>query len=90
METTNSFFSHYDTETSTLTLSGIIDRGSMPRVLQEVQRAYRRTACRLTIDLSHAQSLPAHLLGVLVHVCNTEFPGSFVQPPSREQLRAIA
>jgi hypothetical protein len=85
-----SFFSQFDAETCTLTLSGIIDKGSMPLVLQAIQRAYRHTACRLTIDFSHAQSLPAHLLGVLVHVCNTEFPGSFVRPPERRHLAGVA
>ncbi len=84
------FVSHFDSGTCTLTLGGFIDRESLPLVLQEVQRAFRRTACRLTIDLSHAQGLPPHIMGVLVHVCNTEFPGTFVRPPSREQLRAIA
>ena len=86
----SSYFSQFDAETSTLTLSGIIDKGSMPLVLQDIQRAYRHTACRLTVDFRHAQSLPAHLLGVLVHVCTTEFPGSFVRPPERRHLVDVA
>ena len=86
----SSYISQYDAETSTLTFSGIIDKGSMPLVLQDIQRAHRLTACRLTIDFAQAQSLPAHLLGVLVHVCNTEFPGSFVRPPERRHLVDVA
>lgn len=81
---------HFDSGTCTLTLNGVIDRGSMPEVLQEIQRAYRRTACRLTLDLSQAQGLPPHLMGVLVHICNTEFPGTFVRPPAPQRLAKIA
>ena len=85
-----SFVFHFDPGTCTLTFNGVIDRGSMPEVLQEIQRAYRRTACRLTLDLSHAQGLPPHLMGVLVHICNTEFPGTFVRPPAPQRLAKIA
>ena len=84
------FVFHFDPNTCTLTFSGIVDKASMPEVLQEIQRAYRRTACRLTLDLSHAQGLPPHLIGVLVHVCNTEFPGTFVRPPAPQRLANIA
>jgi hypothetical protein len=84
------FVSHYDARTSTLELSGIIDRAALPLVLEDVDRAFRRTACLLTIDLSRAQGLPAHILGLLVHLCNTRYPGTFVRPPARDRLAAIA
>ena len=38
-----------------LELSGIINRAALPVILDDVERAFRRTACRLTIDLTRAQ-----------------------------------
>jgi hypothetical protein len=84
------FRTHFDSDTCTLELSGVIDRASLPLILDAVERAFRRTACRLTVDLTRAQGLPPHILGQLVHLCNTGYPGTFVRPPSYDHLRAIA
>lgn len=84
------FTCQYDAGSSTLVLRGIIDRGSWTRLEQEVDRAYRRTACLLTIDLTHADLVPTTLLGRLVHLVNVRYPGTIVRLPSREHLAAIA
>lgn len=84
------FACQYDAGTSTLVLRGTIDQASWPRFEQEVDRAYRRTACVLTIDLRHADLVPRQLLGRLVHLCNLRYRGTLVRPPSREHLAATA
>ena len=84
------FRSHFDSDSCTLELSGIINRAALPVILDDVERAFRRTACRLTIDLTRAQGLPPHILGQLVHYCNTCYPGTFVRPPTVEHLQKIA
>ncbi|GAB3786490.1 hypothetical protein [Nocardioides ungokensis] len=77
MDTT--FASHYDVGTSTLELTGEFDRDAWSLVHEEVERAFRRTACRLTIDLTRAHGVPAHFVGHLVHLCNCCYPGTIVQ-----------
>ena len=84
------FVSHYDAGTSTLELSGSLDQGAWSRIAEEVDRAFRRTACLLTIDLTRADRVPAHTLGLLVHLCNTRYPGTIVRPPCRAATLAIA
>ena len=76
------FASHYDAGTSTLELSGSIDQSSWATVHELVDRAFRRTACHLTIDLTRTQ-LPPHTLGNLVHLCNSCYPGTIVRVPRR-------
>ena len=77
MDTT--FASHYDAGTSTLELSGTFDSDSWATIPEEVDRAFRRTACRLTIDLTRAAGIPARSLGRLVHLCNCCYPGTIVR-----------
>lgn len=84
------FACQYDAGSSTLVLRGVIDQGSWARLELEVDRAYRRTACLLTIDLTHADLVPTYLLGRLVHLVNVRYPGTVVRPPTREHLAAIA
>lgn len=77
----------YDPRTSLLELSGCLEDAAWPRIQEEVDRAFRRTACRLTIDLSHAECLPARTLGRLVHLCNCRYPGTIVRFPGRDRVR---
>jgi ABC-type transporter Mla MlaB component len=86
------FASHFDARTSTLELSGELDEAAWPRIIEEVDRAFRRTACLLTVDLTHGAQVPAHTLGRLVHLCNRCYPGTVVRTPvrRRDQVRAIA
>ncbi|MGZ5418711.1 MAG: STAS domain-containing protein [Nocardioides sp.] len=74
---------NYDGGSSTLELYGVIDHGTQPGVREAVDRAYRATPCRLTVDLSGVDLLPAHLLGWLVHLCNTRYPGTLIRLPER-------
>lgn len=78
-----SFDAHYDAGSSTLELFGVIDHGTLPLVREAVDRAFRATPCRLTVDLSGVDSMPAHILGRLVHVCNTLYPGTLLRLPPR-------
>lgn len=86
MDTT--FAAHYDPGTSTLALSGTFDADAWSRVHEEVDRAFRRTACRLTIDLTHTAGVPASSVGRLVHLCNCCYPGTIVRVPSRRKVAA--
>lgn len=76
------FCSYYDPGTSTLELTGSLDRDAWPLVHEEVDRAFRRTACLLTIDLTRAHGIPAHTLGHLIHLCQSRYPGTFVRVPA--------
>ena len=86
------FASHFDARTGTLELTGELGETAWPRIMEEVDRAFRRTACLLTVDLSHADQVPGHTLGRLVHLCNRCYPGTVVRTPARrrDQVRAIA
>jgi ABC-type transporter Mla MlaB component len=74
----STFASRYDADTSTLELTGPFDRDSWSMVHEEVERAFRRTASRLTIDMTRATGVPAHFVGQLVHLCNCCYPGTIV------------
>jgi len=73
------FEAHYDAGTSTLELTGTFDREAWATVPQELDRAFRRTACRLTVDLTRAAGVPADSVGRLVHLCNCSYPGTIVR-----------
>ena len=81
----SSFASHYDPDTSTLELTGTFGPDEWALVPDEVERAFRRTACWLTIDLTRAAGMSAHSVGHLVHLCNCRYPGTIVRvaPPRR-------
>ncbi|MBB6629182.1 hypothetical protein H5V45_17780 [Nocardioides sp. KIGAM211] len=83
MDTT--FATHYDPGTSTLELTGTFDHAAWALVDAEIDRAFRRTACRLTIDLSRATDVPPHAVGRLVHLCNCAYPGTIVRVASRSR-----
>jgi hypothetical protein len=85
MDTT--FAAHYDPATSTLELSGTFDPDAWASMPEVVDRAFRRTACRLIIDLTRAADVPAHSVGNLVHLCNCCYPGTLVRVPSRVSRR---
>lgn len=74
---------NFDGGSSTLELYGVIDSGTLPGVGEAVDRAYRATPCRLTVDLSGVDLLSAHLLGSLVHLCNKQYPGTLIRLPER-------
>jgi hypothetical protein len=84
------FACHYDAGAATLEMRGTIDQDSWPKVDEAVDRAFRRTACVLTIDLTRVDRVPAHLLGRLVHLCNSRYPGTVLRLPARTCTRAIA
>jgi len=77
------FASHFDARTGTLELSGPFDHTHLLRIHEELDRAFRRTACYLTVDLSRAECVAAHTLGRVVHLCNAHYPGTFVRMPAR-------
>ena len=83
-----SFASHYDPGTSTLELIGTFGPDEWTQVTDEIERAFRRTACWLTIDLTRAAGVSAHSVGHLVHLCNSRYPGTIVRVPRAR--RAIA
>ena len=72
------FASYYDPGTSTLALSGTFDHDAWAAVPAALDQAFRRTACRLTVDLRHADGVPADSVGRLVHLCNCAYPGTIV------------
>lgn len=74
-----SFAAFYDAGTSTLEITGTLDRDSWPRVHEEIDRAFRRTACQLTVDVTRVSTVPPHTIGRLVHLCNSLYPGTFVR-----------
>ena len=74
---------NYDAGSNTLELYGVVDHGALPRVREALDRAFRSSPCRLTVDLSGADLLPAHTLGRLVHLCNTQYPGTLIRLPAR-------
>jgi hypothetical protein len=90
MDTT--FAAYYDAATSTLHLSGAYDPTPWAGVGAEVDRAYRRCALRLTVDLTRADGVPPHAVGELVHLCNCLYPGTLVRVPRtrRAVLRPAA
>ncbi len=73
------FATHYDPGTSTLELTGTFDDKAWARVHEELDRAFRRTACWLTVDLTGTAGVPAHSVGHLVHLCNCCYPGTIVR-----------
>lgn len=81
---------HHDTGSSTLELFGVIDHGSLPLVREAVDLAFRRTPCRLTVDLTGVDRLSAHMLGRLVHLCNTHYPGTLIRLPDRRGPAPLA
>lgn len=84
----NSFASHFDAGTSTLEFSGSFDREAWASAHEDVERAFRRTACRLTIDLTRATGVPAHFVGNLVHLCNCCYPGTIVRVQAQRGVPA--
>ena len=78
---------HYDGGSSTLELYGVIDHGALPRIREAIDRAFRASPCRLTVDLGGVDLVPAHTLGRLVHLCNTEYPGTLFRLPPRHTTR---
>ena len=72
------FASYYDPGTSTLALSGTFDLEAWDDVPAALDLAFRRTACRLTVDLTRADGVPADSVGRLVHLCNCKYPGTIV------------
>lgn len=73
----------YDSRSSTLEVYGVVDHATWPRVREAVDQAFRSSPCRLTVDLTGVDRLPAHLLGRLVHLCNTQYPGTLIRLPAR-------
>jgi hypothetical protein len=88
MDTT--FTAEYDAETSTLRLAGTFEPAAWALVAAAVDRAFRRAALRLTIDLTRAEGVPPHELGVLVHLCNCCYAGTVVRVPRRTSRAADA
>lgn len=74
---------YFETSSSTLELYGPLEAEALPRLLEAVDRSFRSSPCRLTVDLSGVDDLPAHTLGRLVHVCNTCYPGTLIRLPQR-------
>ncbi len=79
------FEARYDPGTSTLELSGTFDPAAWSTLPDEIDRAFRRTACRLTIDLTRAAGVPAHQVGQMVHLCNCCYPGTIVLASARRR-----
>ena len=69
----------YDPVTGTLQLAGSFDAVAWARVGEEVDRAFRRTACLLTVDLTQASGVPVSSVGSLVQLCNSRYPGTIVR-----------
>jgi hypothetical protein len=84
----DTFAAYYDPSTSTLQLSGSFDPEAWASVPAEIDRAFRRTACSLTVDLTRAAGVPAHSVGRLVHLCNCSYPGTMVRAASRSSTQA--
>jgi hypothetical protein len=80
----------YDPWTGTLELAGSFDAAAWARVHEEVDRAFRRTACRLTIDLTRASGVPASSVGSLVHLCNSCYPGTIVRAAAQRSAPRVA
>lgn len=78
------FECHYDAGSSTLELYGVVDTGALPRIREAIDRAFRSSPCRLTVDLCGVDGLAATALGRLVHLCNTQYPGTLIRLPRRE------
>lgn len=75
----STFTAHFDASTCTLELTGSLDRDSWSGVHEAIDRAYRRTACQLTIDATRVSTVPPHTIGRLVHLCHSMYPGTMVQ-----------
>lgn len=84
------FSAHFDPGTGTLALHGALEAAHWPDLRDEVDRAFRRTAVQLIIDLSRAERVSSATVGRLVHLCNTRYPGTFVRMPARPYVPAIA
>ena len=84
------FTAHFDPGTGTLALRGALEAAHWPEIRDEVDRAFRRTAVKLIIDLGPADRVPSATVGRLVHLCNTRYPGTFVRMPTRPYVPAIA
>ena len=84
------FTAHFDPGTSTLALRGALEPAHWAAIHDEVDRAFRRTAVQLVIDLTRADRVPTATVGRLVHLCNTRYPGTFVRMPARPYVPAIA
>ncbi len=78
----------FDSGSSTLEVYGVVDHATLPTVMAAVDRAFRASPCRLTVDLAGVDLLPAHLLGWLVHLCNTQYPGTLIRCPARRTAPA--
>lgn len=75
----------YDGRTSTLVLTGAVAQDDWAELWQSLDRAYRRTACYLTVDLASAD-LPPRDVGLIVQVCQRLYPGTMVRPPVRRPV----
>ncbi|MGH3361038.1 MAG: hypothetical protein ACRDOM_01140 [Nocardioides sp.] len=84
------FTAQFDPGTGTLALLGALEPAHWLVIRDEVDRAFRRTAVKLVIDLSRADRVPSATLGRLVHLCNTRYPGTFVRMPARPYVPALA
>ena len=80
----------YDVRTSTLEVSGPLVADDWARLADELDRAFRRTACHLTVDLTRVTGLAAHDVGRLVQLCNRCFPGTLVLPPASRPVTPAA
>ena len=84
------FDCRYDVRSSTLEISGRLVAGDWGSLADELDRAFRRTACQLTVDLTRVTGWAAHDVGRLVQLCNRCFPGTLVVPPVRRPVAAVA
>ncbi len=84
------FSAHFDPGTGTLALHGALEAAHWPDIRDEVDRAFRRTAVNLIIDLGRADRVSSATVGRLVHLCNTRYPGTFVRMPAGPYVPAIA
>ena len=75
----------YDARTSTLALTGAVGQDDWADLWQALDRAWRRTACILTVDLAQAE-LPPRDVGLIVQVCQRLYPGTMVRPPVRRPV----
>ncbi|WP_372727348.1 hypothetical protein [Nocardioides sp.] len=79
------FASYYDPGTSTLELRGTFDQDAWAHVPEELDRAFRRTACQLTVDLTRADGVPVDQVGRLVHLCSCNYPGTIVRAAAQRR-----
>lgn len=84
------FSAEFEPGSGRLALSGALAPDDWTAVLELVDRAFRRTPCSLVVDLSRLDSVPSETLGLLVHVCNTCYPGTVIRLPQRDGAGAAA